>query len=125
MLEDIAAKLQAKILAMEYPMFYKVLNDNNNRLMGAVASLITLNMMDGVFTIAWIESGKATEINPLMDLLISIHPFFFMTIKILLVSLGALLLWRFRYMAIAVNSLYLCLTVYSILILYHGTGLMS
>ena len=76
-------------------------------------------------TIAWVESGRATEINPLMDLLIGIHPVLFMVTKILLVNLGALLLWRFRERTMAVGSLYLCLTAYSLLMLYHGGGLIS
>lgn len=74
-------------------------------------------------TIAWIESGGATEINPLMDLLIGIHPVLFMTTKILLVGLGTLLIWRFRDRSMAVGSLYLCVAAYSLLMLYHGGGL--
>ena len=93
--------------------------------MGVVASLILLNAVDGVMTIAWIESGRATEINPLMGLLISIHPVLFMTIKMLRGCLGVLLLWRFRYKTLAVVSLYLCFTTYAILILYHGVGWVS
>lgn len=103
-------------------MIDKILNNNNNMLMGVVAALILLNAVDGVMTIAWIETGRATEINPLMDLLIGIHPALFMTIKMLLVCLGTLLLWRFRYKTMAVASLYLCFTAYSIVILYHGAG---
>jgi hypothetical protein len=44
----------------------------------------------------------------------------------LLVGLGMLLLWRFRAKASAVISIYLCLVVYSSVLLYHlGAGLMQ
>ncbi|MEN8177868.1 MAG: DUF5658 family protein [Pseudomonadota bacterium] len=106
-------------------MIGKLLNNQNDKLKGLVISIILLNTLDGILTIGWVEMGRATEINPLMDQLISIHPVLFMAIKMLLVCLGVLLLWRFRYKTMAVASLYLCFTAYSILILYHGAGLVS
>jgi len=100
-------------------MTYKVL-DNNDKFKGLIFFLILLNVLDGVLTITWVSSGMASEVNPLMDRLIQIHPVVFMTTKVTLVSLGALLLWRFRDHALAVGSLYLCVAAYSLLVLYHG-----
>ena len=100
-----------------------VINDNN-KIQGLIFVLVLFNVMDGMLTIAWIGAGVATEANPLMALLLGIHPVLFMITKILLVGLGAMLLWRFRDRALAVGSLYLCLATYSLLILYHGGWMM-
>ncbi|MDJ0807350.1 MAG: DUF5658 family protein [Gammaproteobacteria bacterium] len=99
--------------------------DNNDKFKGLIFVLILLNVLDGTLTIAWIETGRAVEINPLMNMLIGVHPLLFMVIKILLVGLGAMLLWRFRDRAVALVSLYLCIAVYSVLMVYHGNGLIS
>lgn len=104
-------------------MIDKMLNDKNKNLMFLASSIILLNALDGVLTIAWIETGRAIEINPLMGMLIDIHPVLFMCIKILLASLGTLLIWRFRDRSLAVASLYLCVAAYSLLMLYHVGGL--
>jgi hypothetical protein len=83
-------------------------------------------MLDGVLTIGWIEFGRAVELNPLMDYLLGTHPLLFIFIKMLLVGLGVLLLWRLRARAWAVISLYACLAVYSTVLLYHlGGGLIQ
>ena len=97
----------------------------NNKLNGLIYILLLFNMVDGLLTIAWVESGRAVELNPLMDYLIGIHPVLFMAIKLLLVSLGSLLIWRYRDRFLAVASLYLCVTAYSLLMLYHGGALIS
>jgi hypothetical protein len=99
--------------------------DNNDKLKGLIFFLILFNVLDGMMTIAWVGSGRATEANPLMELLIQIHPVLFMATKILLVGLGALLLWRFRDRALAVGSLYLCVAAYLLLMLYHGNGVLA
>jgi hypothetical protein len=103
--------------------FYQIKNNNNGGLLGVVASIFLLNALDGMLTLAWVGSGRATEFNPLMDRLLTIHPVLFMAIKMLLVCLGVLLLWRFRDRTAAVASLYLCLAAYSLILVYHSTGL--
>jgi hypothetical protein len=65
----------------------------------------------------------ATEINPLMAVLLNTNPFLFMLIKTLLVGLGAFVLWRLRSYSLAVSALYLCCMVYLGVIFYHlGAG---
>ncbi|MGD8587798.1 MAG: DUF5658 family protein [Chromatiales bacterium] len=91
-------------------------------LKGVVAAVVVLNMLDGVLTIGWIEFGRAVELNPLMDYLLGTHPVLFIFIKMLLVCLGILLLWRLRARASAVISIYVCLAVYSSVLLYHLGG---
>ena len=87
-----------------------------------VGALIVLNMLDGVLTIGWIQSGRAVEANPLMDILLGIHPVLFMLIKLLLVCLGVSLLWRLRTNTTAVFSIHLCFIAYSFIFLYHVGG---
>jgi hypothetical protein len=95
-------------------------------LKGVVGSLLVLNMLDGVLTIAWVNLGRATEMNPLMDVLLSTHPVLFMAIKLLLVCLGVLLLWRYRTKTTAIVSIYLCFVAYAGVLLYHlGGGVIS
>ncbi len=95
-------------------------------LKGVAGTLIVLNMLDGVLTIAWINFGRATEINPLMDVLISTHPVLFIAIKMLLVCLGVSLLWRYRTQTPAIVSIYLCCMAYTFVLLYHlGGGVIS
>ena len=87
-----------------------------------VAAVVVLNMLDGIFTIGWIEFDRAVELNPLMDYLLGTHPVLFIFTKMLLVCLGVLLLWRFRAKTSAVLSIYLCFAVYTCLLLYHLGG---
>lgn len=73
-------------------------------LRGMVIALVMLNAIDGVLTIVWIETGRFTEANPLMDLLLTNDPVLFISVKMLLVCLGILLLWRCRDSGLAVIS---------------------
>lgn len=96
--------------------------DRHDWLEGMLAVVVVLNMLDGILTIGWIQSGRAVELNPLMDYLLGTHPVLFIFTKMLLVCLGVLLLWRFRARTSAVISIYLCLTIYSGVLLYHLGG---
>ena len=59
-------------------------------------SLLVLNLFDAICTYIWVTLGYAEEANPLMDYIISIHPPSFILYKVIMVSLGVLLLWRLR-----------------------------
>ncbi len=96
--------------------------DYHDWLKGVVASIIVLNALDGILTIIWVESGMATEANPLMDVLLSKSPVLFICVKMLLVCLGVILLWRLRAKAFALASIYLCFMVYSLVFFYHLHG---
>ena len=88
-----------------------------------VISLVLLNALDGILTIFWIETGRFIEANPLMNVLISNHPVLFISVKMLLVCLGAILLWRNRDHAFAVISIFLCVTVYCFVMTFHFSAL--
>jgi len=90
---------------------------------GAVGSLVLLNALDGVLTIFWIETGRFTEANPLMDILLSNSPVLFISVKMLLVCLGIILLWRYRDRAMAVASIFFCFTAYCYVLTFHFNAL--
>ena len=43
----------------------------------ALLALFVLNVVDGLLTILWLQQGLATEANPMMAYLITIHPAFY------------------------------------------------
>ncbi len=63
----------------------------------ALAVVLFLNLFDTVATITWIELGVAEEANPLMAVLLAIHPTLFAVVKMLLVSCSVAILWHFRH----------------------------
>ena len=88
-------------------------------LRGMVVALILFNAIDGVLTIVWVESGRFSEANPLMGLLLNTNPVLFISVKMLLVCLGIMLLWRCRNHVLAVYSILLCFTAYCIVFTFH------
>lgn len=83
------------------------------------AVVLLLNLFDGIVTLALIQTGLATEANPLMDELLGLGALHFMIAKITLVSLSVLLLWRLRRLRFAVVALYGAAAAYGLLALYH------
>lgn len=88
-------------------------------LRGIVAVVLVLNALDGILTLLWIFTHRATEANPLMAELLSLHPVLFMVGKLSLVTFGTVLLWRLRRRAGAVVALFMVFLVYYFLLLYH------
>ena len=87
-----------------------------------LGSLIVMNAIDGLFTIGWVYTNRAVEANPLMGLLINIHPVLFISLKMALVHLGSILLLHYCYKPLAVFAGILAFLVYWIVLLYHGTA---
>lgn len=79
---------------------------------GVIAAVFILNVLDGVMTLIWVFTGHARESNPVMDYLIWLHPAAFMAVKISLVALGALLLYRLRTNRLAVIGIFVAFIVY-------------
>ena len=86
---------------------------------GIVQALLVLNVLDAIWTIAEIASGRASEANPLMAGLAHSEPVLFAFVKILLVSLGSYILWQHRQRATAVCAIFVAFMVYYFLLLYH------
>lgn len=59
-----------------------------------LAALLVLNLFDAVFTLGWVESGLATEANPVMAGALELGPGLFILSKIALVGFASLLLYR-------------------------------
>ena len=61
------------------------------------AAVLILNLLDGIFTLLVVHSGVGEEANPLMAAPLAWGSVWFMAVKLALVSLGVLLLWRLRH----------------------------
>lgn len=81
--------------------------------------IFALNVIDAVATLIWVATGLAVEANPLMARLIEYHPLAFVTVKMSLVLLGSILLWRLRERILAVATLVFLFVVYYALLLFH------
>lgn len=74
--------------------------------------LFTLNFLDAVLTIYWVENGHATEGNQLMAGLLEIGILPFLAVKIAVGAVAAVVLWRWRNLRLAKYGLALALFVY-------------
>jgi len=88
-------------------------------LLGIVKVTLGLNLLDAVFTLIWINAGLAREANPLLDEFVLEQPVLFAIVKLSLVALSSLLLWRYRFRPLAVVGIFLAFLVYYFLLLYH------
>lgn len=84
-----------------------------------IKALLVLNLFDSIFTLVWVYSGIAEEANILLRELVATNAVAFMFVKVALVSLGALLLWRYRTHTVAVAGLMLVFIAYVCLFIYH------
>lgn len=85
-----------------------------------LGTVVILNVLDGIFTLFWVLSGKAVETNPIMDLLLGIHPVLFISLKLALVNLGCILLLRFYTKSFALMSSLVAFGVYGAILVYHS-----
>ena len=90
---------------------------------------VVMNVLDAIFTLVWVYTGKATEANPLMASIID-SPLLFISVKLALVSMGSFLLWRCHKKPFAIVGIVAVFLVYYSIILYHLrawdlTGLLS
>jgi hypothetical protein len=90
-----------------------------NWLHGIVATVVVLNLIDAVLTLAWVRWGFAKEANLLLATMVEEHAVLFVLGKISLVSLGTLLLWRRRDHALAVVGIFAAFILYYAVLLFH------
>jgi hypothetical protein len=88
-------------------------------LYGIAKWLLVLNLLDGVFTLIWVQHFGADERNVMMSDLVQSNALLFMLVKLTLVSLGTLFLWRNRSNSLAVISLFLAFYSYYLVLLFH------
>lgn len=86
--------------------------------------LFILNALDAVLTIYWVRNGFATEGNQLMAGLLDLGNAPFLTVKIIVGALAAIVLSRWGNLKIAQYGLTFTLVIYSALMGVHFfTGL--
>lgn len=90
-------------------------------LTAAAAAILVLNLLDAIFTLLYTGVGVAAEGNPLMGHVLRSSPTAFMLVKLALVSLGVLMLWRLRHRRSAAVGLCATAVTYSMLVVYHLT----
>lgn len=86
---------------------------------GIVKGVLVLNLIDALLTLIWVTAGLAREANPLLDELVRERPVIFAMVKLALVGLGSLVLWRLRFRSTAVISIFVVFLVYYALLLWH------
>lgn len=89
------------------------------------AAVLVLNLADALFTLIYIHAGMAAEANPLMETALGGGAVSFMMVKLTLVSLGVLLLFRLRRRRSASMALVGTAVAYSSVVLYHLTAVPS
>ena len=88
-------------------------------LQGIIKWILVLNLLDGVFTLVWVQYFYAEEFNVMLRDLAHGKMVLFMVVKLALVSLGSLFLWRNRNHPFAVVAIFLTFFVYYLVLLYH------
>jgi hypothetical protein len=88
-------------------------------LQGIIKWILVLNLLDGVFTLVWVQYFYAEEFNVMLRDLAHGKMVLFMVVKLALVSLGSLFLWRNRNHPFAVVAIFLAFFVYYLVLLYH------
>lgn len=86
---------------------------------GIVKAIVVLNGLDALLTLFWVRAGLAQEANVFLRDLVDNHAILFVSAKIALVSLGSLLLWKYRRHPFAVVGLFAVFLVYYAILLHH------
>jgi len=86
---------------------------------GIALAILILNLLDALFTLAFLQLGLAEEANPLMSLVYRSSPLGFVLVKLAMVQLGVMILQmnhRFRLAQYALNA---GVTIYVCIVAYH------
>jgi len=86
--------------------------------------LFSLNLLDAILTIIWVRNGVATEANHIMARLLDSGDFTFLSAKIAIGTITALVLLRWGNRSLARYGLTLALAIYlSLMGIHVVTGL--
>jgi Domain of unknown function (DUF5658) len=85
----------------------------------ASVALLMLNLMDGLFTLLFLQLGVAEELNPLMRLAYEQSPLVFMFSKLIIVNAGLWLLCLHRRLTASRIAIRAGAVVYGIIVVYH------
>lgn len=83
------------------------------------AVLLVLNLLDGLFTTAYLQLGLAEEANPLMRMAWEVSPLAFMAVKLAVVSAGLMVLCAHRGTKLADVALKLAVALYAVILVWH------
>jgi hypothetical protein len=86
--------------------------------MSVITLLLSFNILDCVLTSRALTLGFE-EGNPLMASLFRMSMPLGMTAKVAIVAAGALTLWRFRHLALAVRGMSVVTACYGAVVIYH------
>lgn len=87
--------------------------------------ILTCNALDAALTVCAIETGEATEANPIMAALLAHGTLEFVLVKHLMVALGLIVLWHFRAFRLARVGAWAVVPVYPLIVLYEVIAMLS
>jgi hypothetical protein len=82
-------------------------------------TLLFLNLVDGLFTLAFLQLGIAEEANPIMRLAYEASPLGFMAVKLGLVNAGVLVLALHGAARLARVALKAATFLYAVIVVWH------
>ena len=85
----------------------------------SAVTLLFLNLLDGLFTLAFLQLGYADEANPLMRAAYDASPLGFMFLKLAVVNAGVLLLATYSASRLAALAQKVALAVYAVIVTWH------
>lgn len=91
----------------------------------SAAALLFLNLLDGFFTLTFLQLKVAEEANPLMRLAYNHSPLSFMLLKLAVVNAGVGLLWANRQSAVARLAMNAGVLLYALIVAYHLSFLLT
>lgn len=91
---------------------------------GLTIILFLLNFFDAVLTIYWVRNGFATEGNVLMANLLDMGNMPFLSVKLIIGAVTAIVLWNWKNLRVAQYGLTIALAVYlGVMAVHLMTGL--
>ena len=84
--------------------------------------LLTLNLLDAVATLTWLQMGMAEEANPFMAYALMHGPLAFLCAKLLVILTAAYVLWNTRSHIYARIGVTFTCVIYAALAGYHAGG---
>lgn len=85
----------------------------------AAVILLMLNLLDGLFTLTFLQLNVAEELNPLMRVAYEHSPTSFMALKLVVVSVGLSLLCMHRSMQLSQRAIQAGAALYIVIDIYH------
>jgi len=82
--------------------------------------IVVANLADAILTYSAVSSGKASELNPLMAFLLEANAVYFFLVKLLLVTLGLVLLFLSKNQKLACYALWVCAAAYTVILIVHA-----